>query len=179
MTLAAAAAPRPAGIEARGWGWRHAGRSAWALRGIDLRVDPGERILLLGPSGAGKSTLLLGLAGLLTATGGAESQGSLLLDGRPPADARDRVAIVFQDPDTQLVMGRAGDDIAFGLENRCVPTEAIWPRVDAALDAVGFPYGRHRPTTQLSGGEQQSLAIAGMLALRPGLILLDEPTANL
>ena len=179
MTLAAAAAPRPAGIEARGFGWRHAGRSGWALRGIDLRVDPGERILLLGPSGAGKSTLLLGLAGLLTATGGAESNGSLLLDGRPPADARERVAIVFQDPDTQLVMGRAGDDIAFGLENRCVPTEAIWPRVDAALDAVGFPYGRDRPTTQLSGGEQQSLAIAGMLALRPGLILLDEPTANL
>ena len=77
------------------------------MRGIDLRVDPGERILLLGPSGAGKSTLLLGLSGLLTATGGAESQGSLLLDGRPPADARDRVAIVFQDPDTQLVMGRS------------------------------------------------------------------------
>ena len=179
MTLAAAAAPRPAGIEASGWGWRHAGRSSWALREIDLRVDPGERILLLGPSGAGKSTLLLGLAGLLAPTGGAESQGRLLLDGRPPAQARDRVAIVFQDPDTQLVMGRAGDDIAFGLENRCVSTDAIWPRVDAALDAVGFPYGRDRPTTHLSGGEQQRLAIAGMLALRPGLILLDEPTANL
>jgi energy-coupling factor transporter ATP-binding protein EcfA2 len=179
VTLAAAAAPRPAGIEANGWGWRHAGRSAWALRGIDLHVDPGERILLLGPSGAGKSTMLLGLAGLLSATGGAESQGRLLLDGRAPVDSRDRVAIVFQDPESQLVMGRAGDDIAFGLENRCVPTEAIWPRVDAALDAVGFPYGRDRPTTHLSGGEQQRLAIAGMLALRPGLILLDEPTANL
>ena len=179
MTLAAAAAPRPAAIEASGWGWRHAGRSSWALLGIDLHVDPGERILLLGPSGAGKSTLLLGLAGLLSATGGAESEGRLLLDGRPPLEARDRVAILFQDPDSQLVMGRAGDDVAFGLENRCVPTEAIWPRVDAALDAVGFPYGRERPTTHLSGGEQQRLAIAGMLALRPGLILLDEPTANL
>ena len=179
MTLAAAAAPRPAAIDASGWGWRHAGRSSWALQGVDLRVDPGERILLLGPSGAGKSTLLLGLAGLLSATGGAESHGRLLLDGRPPVEARDRVAILFQDPDSQLVMGRAGDDVAFGLENRCVPTEAIWPRVDAALDAVGFPYGRERPTTHLSGGEQQRLAIAGMLALRPGLILLDEPTANL
>lgn len=179
MTPPAAAAPRPAEIEAKGWGWRHAGRKAWALRGIDLRVDPGERILLLGPSGAGKSTMLLGLAGLLSATGGAESEGRLLLDGRRPVDSRDRVAIVFQDSESQLVMGRAGDDIAFGLENRCVPTEAIWPRVDAALDAVGFPYGRDRPTTHLSGGEQQRLAIAGMLALRPGLILLDEPTANL
>jgi energy-coupling factor transporter ATP-binding protein EcfA2 len=179
VTLAAAAAPRPAGIEASGWAWRHPGRKSWALRDIDLRVDPGERILLLGPSGAGKSTLLLGLAGLLTATGGAETRGRLAIDGRPPTEVRDRVAIVFQDPETQLVMGRAGDDIAFGLENRCVPTEAIWPRVDAALDAVGFPYGHDRPTTQLSGGEQQRLAIAGMLALRPGLILLDEPTANL
>jgi len=179
VTVAAAAAPRPAAIEASGWGWRHGGRSSWALHGVDLHVDPGERILLLGPSGAGKSTLLLGLAGLLSATGGAESQGRLLLDGRPPVEARDRVAILFQDPDSQLVMGRAGDDVAFGLENRCVPTEAIWPRVDAALDAVGFPYARDRPTTHLSGGEQQRLAIAGMLALRPGLILLDEPTANL
>jgi energy-coupling factor transport system ATP-binding protein len=179
VTLPAAAAPRPVEIEASGWGWRHAGRSAWALRGIDLRVESGERVLLLGPSGAGKSTLMLGLAGLLSATGGAEAQGRLLLDGRPPVDARDRVAIVFQDPDSQLVMGRAGDDVAFGLENRCVPTEAIWPRVDAALDAVGFPYARDRLTTHLSGGEQQRLAIAGMLALRPGLILLDEPTANL
>jgi len=179
VTLAAAAVPRPAGINARDWGWRHAGRRAWALHGINLRVDPGERILLLGPSGAGKSTLLLGMAGLLPAGGGSESHGALLVDGWPPADARDRVAIVFQEPDTQLVMGRAGDDIAFGLENRCVPTENIWPRVDAALDAVGFPYSRDRSTTQLSGGEQQRLAIAGMLALRPGLILLDEPTANL
>lgn len=179
MTVAAAAPPRPAGIEARGWGWRHAGRGAWALRGIDLRIDPGERILLLGPSGAGKSTLLLALAGLLVPSGGAESAGTLLIDGRPPAEARDRIGIVFQDPQTQLVMGRAGDDVAFGLENRCVPTEAIWPRVDAALDAVAFPYGRDRPTTHLSGGEQQRLAIAGAIALRPGLLLLDEPTANL
>jgi energy-coupling factor transport system ATP-binding protein len=76
-------------------------------------------------------------------------------------------------------MARAGDDVAFGLENRCLPTEAIWPRVDAALDAVGFRYGRGRPTDALSGGEQQLLALAGVLALRPGLLLLDEPTANL
>jgi len=166
-------------IEARGWGWRHAGRQAWATRGLELRIEPGERVLLLGPSGAGKSTLLLGLAGLLDATGGAAEEGHLLLDEGPARRARDRVGIVFQDPETQLVMGRAGDDVALGLENRAVPTDAIWPRVDAALAAVDFPYPRDRSTNALSGGEKQRLALAGVLALRPGLLLLDEPTANL
>ncbi|HEX6139664.1 MAG TPA: ATP-binding cassette domain-containing protein [Candidatus Limnocylindria bacterium] len=179
MTPAGTAAVGPAHVEARGWGWRHAGRRAWALRGVDLRIEPGERVLLLGPSGSGKSTLLQALAGLLDPRGGGESEGTLRVDGRDPREARERTAIVFQDPESQVVMPRAGDDVAFSLENRCLPTEAIWPRVDAALEAVGFGYGRDRPTDALSGGELQRLAIAGALALRPGLILLDEPTANL
>jgi energy-coupling factor transport system ATP-binding protein len=132
----------------------------------------------VGPSGAGKSTLLLALAGLLDQHAG-EVEGQLLLDGRHPRAAREASGLVFQDPESQLVMAHAGDDVAFGLENRCLPADAIWPRVDAALTAVGFPYGRERPTEALSGGEQQRLAIAGILALRPGLLLLDEPTANL
>ncbi|HEY3127626.1 MAG TPA: ATP-binding cassette domain-containing protein [Candidatus Limnocylindria bacterium] len=168
-----------AAIEARGWGWRHAGRRAWAVRGLDLHIDPGERVLLLGASGAGKSTLLAALAGLLDPTGGGESEGELHVDGRLPHDARDATGIVFQDPETQLVMARAGDDVAFGLENHCVPTEAIWPRVHRALAQVHFPYPEDRPTAALSGGEKQRLAIAGALALRPRLLLLDEPTANL
>ena len=168
-----------AAIEARGWGWRHAGRRAWAIRGLDLRIRPGERVLLLGASGAGKSTLLAALAGLLDTSGGGESEGELRVDGRPPHDARDSTGIVFQDPETQLVMARAGDDVAFGLENHCVPTEAIWPRVHRALAQVHFPYPEDRPTAALSGGEKQRLAIAGVLALRPRLLLLDEPTANL
>jgi energy-coupling factor transport system ATP-binding protein len=170
---------RPARIEARGWGLRHPGRRAWALRGVDLVVEPGERVLLLGPSGSGKTTLLTALAGLVDPHGGGETEGVLLVDGQDPREARDRSGLLFQDPEAQLVMGRAGDDVAFGLENRCVPTEAIWPRVDAALQAVEFAYGRDRPTHALSGGEQQRLALAGTLALRPGLLLLDEPTANL
>ncbi|HEX6872288.1 MAG TPA: ABC transporter ATP-binding protein [Micromonosporaceae bacterium] len=165
-------------VELRGFGWRHAGRKAWALRGVDLRIERGERVLLLGPSGAGKSTLLTALAGLLAADSG-EQEGEVLIEGLAPAAARDRVGIVFQDPETQLVMSRAGDDVAFGLENRGVPAGQIWPRVDAALDAVGFPYPRNRSTLALSGGEQQRLALAGALALRPTLLLLDEPTANL
>ena len=168
-----------AAIEARGWGWRHAGRRAWAVRGLDLRIAPGERVLLLGASGAGKSTLLAALAGLLDATGGGESEGELRVDGRVPHDARDATGIVFQDPETQLVMARAGDDVAFGLENHCVPTAAIWPRVHRALAQVHFAYPEDRPTAALSGGEKQRLAIAGVLALRPRLLLLDEPTANL
>ncbi len=148
------------------------------MRGLDLRIEAGERILLLGVSGAGKSTLLLGLAGLLEG-GSGHSEGSLTLDGRSPSALRNRIGIVFQDPASQLVMGRAGDDVAFGLENRGVPTDRIWPLVDEALSLVGFRHGRDRPTDALSGGEQQRLALAGAMALRPGLLLLDEPTANL
>src|SRR5689334_23587860 len=102
----------------RGFGWRHAGRRAWAVRGVDLRVERGERVLLLGPSGAGKSTLLAALAGLLPEDSG-EREGELDLGGLRPG-------IVFQDPQTQLVMSRAGDDVAFGLENHGVPVADIW-----------------------------------------------------
>jgi energy-coupling factor transport system ATP-binding protein len=146
------------------------------LRGLDLRIEAGERVMLLGASGSGKSTLLSGLAGLLE---GGESEGVLRVDGLDPRAARDRVGVVFQDPESSLVMARAGDEVAFGLENRCLPSSEIWPRVDEALAMVGFPYGRERPTDALSGGEQQRLALAAALALRPGLLLLDEPTANL
>ena len=165
-------------VEARGWGIRHPGRRAWALRGVDLVIESGERVLLLGPSGAGKSTLLTAMAGLYDPAA-IETAGSLLVDGLDPRHTRDRTGLLFQDPESQIVMARAGDEVAFGLENRCVPSHAIWRRVDAALDAVDFPYGRDRPTHALSGGEQQQLALAATLALGPGLLMLDEPTANL
>ncbi|HWS39529.1 MAG TPA: ABC transporter ATP-binding protein [Actinoplanes sp.] len=165
-------------VRLRGFGWRHAGRRAWAVRGLDLDVRHGERVLLLGPSGAGKSTLLGALAGLLPEDSG-ESEGTIEIDGLDPRKARERVGIVFQDPQTQLVMARSGDDVAFGLENRGTPAGDIWPRVSDVLDRVGFPYSINRPTAMLSGGEAQRLALAGVLALRPGLLLLDEPTANL
>jgi energy-coupling factor transporter ATP-binding protein EcfA2 len=167
-----------ADVVLRGFGWRHAGRRAWAVRDVDLHIAHGERVLLLGPSGAGKSTLLAALAGLLPEDSG-EAAGVVRIDGREPRAAREHVGIVFQDPQTQLVMARSGDDVAFGLENRAVVADRIWPRVSDALDRVGFPYPITRPTAALSGGEAQRLALAGVLALRPGLLLLDEPTANL
>ncbi len=161
-------------VTARGWGWRHATRRAWAVRGVDLSIAPGERVMLLGASGSGKSTLLAGLAGLLDPETG-DQEGELL----PGRAGRGRTGLLLQDPLAQTVLARVGDDVAFGLENHAVPAGDIWPRVEAALRGVGFPYGTAHPTAQLSGGERQRLALAGVLALRPGLLLLDEPTAML
>jgi energy-coupling factor transporter ATP-binding protein EcfA2 len=166
-------------VELRGWGWRHAGRKAWALQGVDLILEPGERVLLLGPSGAGKSTLLAALAGLPDPDTAGESEGLLTVDGRPAREVRLGTGLVLQDPETQIVMARAGDDVAFGLENRAFPADQIWLRVRESLLTLGFPYGLDRSTSDLSGGEKQRLAIAGVLALSPRLLLLDEPTTNL
>lgn len=168
----------PVRVVARGLGVRHPSRRAWAVTGVDLVIEPGERVLLTGASGAGKSTLLAALAGILDAEG-AEVTGDLAVDGGPARSARGRVGLLAQDPDSQLVMTRAGDDVAFGLENAGVPAAEIWPRVDEALATVGFPYGRDRPTQALSGGEKQRLVLAGVLVRRPGLLLLDEPTSQL
>ncbi len=173
--------PRTGGAEVRaeGWGWQHAGQQHWAAKDLDLHILPGERVLLLGASGSGKSTLLQGLAGLLGGADDGHAQGRLLVDGAPPAQRRDRIGMVLQDPDAQVILSRVGDDVAFGMENFGVAREAIWPRVTAALAEVGLDLPLDRDTSQLSGGQKQRLALAGVLAMRPGLILLDEPTANL
>lgn len=173
---------QPAQVTARGWGWRHGGRSRAAVAGLDLDLEPGEKVLLLGPSGAGKSTLLHALAGVLGSAedDDADESGTLLIDGRAPRDARGRAGLVQQDPETQVVLGRVGDDVAFGAENLAVPPAEIWPRVRQALHDVGLGFlPLDHPTHALSGGQKQRLALAGVLAMRPGLVLLDEPTANL
>ena len=164
---------------ARGWGWRHAGRKNAALSGVDLDISPGERVLVLGPSGSGKSTLMGGLAGLLGGAEEGEASGSLTVDGVAPADARGRVGLLMQDPEAQVVLARVGDDVAFGMENVGVPREEIWPRVKEALSAVGLDVPLDHSTTELSGGQKQRLAMASILAMGLGLLLLDEPTANL
>ncbi|MFJ2355268.1 ABC transporter ATP-binding protein [Frigoribacterium sp. NPDC087798] len=166
-------------VTARSWGWRHAGRRLPAVSQLDLDVAPGERVLLLGASGAGKSTLLAGLAGVLGGDDEGDEAGDLLVDGRAPAEQRGRVGLVLQDPDSQVVLARVGDDVAFGCENLGVPRDEIWRRVGHALDAVGLDLPPSASTSELSGGQKQRLALAGALAMRPGLLLLDEPTANL
>jgi energy-coupling factor transport system ATP-binding protein len=168
-----------AAVAAEGWHWRHAGRSSWAVRDLDLSVEPGERVLVLGASGSGKSTLLQGLAGLLGGSEDGDEAGRLLVDGVAPAQRRNRIGMVLQNPDSQVILSRVGDDVAFGMENVNVEPELIWPRARRALAAVGLKLPLRHDTSRLSGGQQQRLALAGVLAMDPGLIMLDEPTANL
>ncbi|MDH4352642.1 MAG: energy-coupling factor ABC transporter ATP-binding protein [Actinomycetota bacterium] len=167
----------PAAVEIRGFGYRPPTRTSWALRDVDLAVAPGEHVLLLGASGSGKSTLLRAMAGLLDA--GGDTAGAVQVDGRPATSARDRVGLLMQDPDAFLVLSRAGEDVAFGPQNRGLPPDEVEERVARALRAAGFPYSAERPVAALSGGERQRLALAGVLALAPGLLLLDEPTSML
>ncbi|OYO00784.1 ABC transporter ATP-binding protein [Enemella evansiae] len=172
-------AATPLAVRAEGWGWRHAGRRAWAVTDLDLTIEPGERVLLLGASGAGKSTLLHALAGVLGGAEEGEETGRLLVGGKHPSRQRGRIGLVLQDPESQVVLARIGDDVAFGLENLGVPRSEIWPRVSESLHRLGLRMPLDHPTSQLSGGQKQRLALAGAVAMRSGLLLLDEPTANL
>ena len=136
-------------------------------------------MLLLGASGAGKSTLLAALAGVLGGADEGEEHGTLAVGGDDPRNRRGRAGLVLQDPDSQTILARVGDDVAFGCENLGVPRDEIWPRVREALNAVGLALPLEHPTAALSGGQRQRLALAGVLAMRPDVLLLDEPTANL
>ncbi|MCL2735739.1 MAG: energy-coupling factor ABC transporter ATP-binding protein [Propionibacteriaceae bacterium] len=166
-------------VEAEDWGFRHASRRAWAVRGLSFRMDPGERVLLLGPSGAGKSTLLAAVAGVLGDADAGHEEGRLTIDGRHPSAQSGHAALMMQDPQSQIVSARVGDDVAFGCENMCVPSDQIWGRVRNSLSAVGLRLPLDHPTQHLSGGEQQRLVLAGALAMGADLLVLDEPTANL
>lgn len=155
-----------------------------ALQELRFELEPGQCLLILGPSGSGKSTLARALAGMVGPGHGSSISGRLEVDGltvghEPQARLAERVGLVFQDSASQLVMERVEDDVAFGLENRGWPRPRMIERVPAALSAVGLAGFDRRRSTRLSGGEQQRLALAGVLAPMPGLIVLDEPTANL
>lgn len=172
-------ASSPARVQAAGWGWRYAGRRRPAVSDVTFTIEPGERVLLLGASGAGKSTLLAGLAGVLGDADEGERTGSLSIDGAAPESRRGLTGLVMQDPDAGIVLSKVGDDVAFGCENLGVAASEIPGRVSEAMEAVGLEVPLQRPTKALSGGQKQRLVLAGVLAMRPGLLLLDEPTANL
>jgi energy-coupling factor transport system ATP-binding protein len=147
-------------------------------------VAAGHCLLVVGPSGSGKSTLALAIAGLVPHDIPGEWRGRLHVGGLdvaavPRDELTARVGLVFQDPGSQVVMDRVEDDVAFGLENRAWSPDAMRARVPDILDAVGLRGLARRRTGHLSGGEQQRLALAGALAPQPGILVLDEPTANL
>lgn len=170
-------------LVARGYGWTHAGRRAPALADIDLVVSPGEKVLLCGDSGSGKSTLLAAIAGVLGGDDEGTRVGEILLEDAAghvePPGRTIPVGLVLQDPDSQVIAARVGDDVAFGCENLAYPRSEIWQRVTAALSMVGPSVDLSFPTEQLSGGQKQRLALAGVIAMGAGMVLLDEPTANL
>lgn len=150
------------------------------LRSISLSVEKGEFISVIGHNGSGKSTLARLLNGLLTPTSGTVKVfGNLTSDKKKIFDVRKSVGVVFQNPDNQLVASIVEDDIAFGPENLGVPRKEIGERIDFALKAVGMEEFRKSTPTRLSGGQKQRIAIAGVLAIKPEVIILDESTAML
>lgn len=155
-----------------------------ALSDIDLRVDKGEFISITGGSGCGKSTLALCLAGFIPHHAGGEMRGSVIINGMdsrqcPPQKLAGVIGLVQQDPEAQMCTLKVVDEVAFGPENLCLSREEIRDRVEWALGAVSSLHLRDREVYSLSGGEKQRVAIASVLAMKPSLIILDEPTANL
>lgn len=151
-----------------------------ALDGVDLCVEAGQFVAILGHNGSGKSTFAKHLNVLLTL-----NEGTLLVGGRDTSDPdevweiRQSAGMIFQNPDNQIVAGVVEEDVAFGPENIGVPTDEIWTRVAESLAAVGMEAYRYHSPNKLSGGQKQRVAIAGVVAMQPQCIIMDEPTAML
>ena len=150
-----------------------------ALCGIDLTVEAGERVAILGPNGAGKTTFVLALNGINAATRGTVTVGGMLVERANLPEIRRRVGIVFQDPDDQLFMPTVRDDVAFGPANLGLRGLDLAARTAEALDAVGMGHVAERSPHHLSFGERRRVALATVLAMRPDILVLDEPSSNL
>jgi len=154
--------------------------STIAVDGVSLEVEPGQFIGILGHNGSGKSTFAKHLNALLVPT-----EGTVWVEGSDTKDAeklwniRQTAGMVFQNPDNQIIASVVEEDVGFGPENMGVPTEEIWKRVDEALKITGMTAYREHSPNRLSGGQKQRVAIAGVLAMKPKCIVLDEPTAML
>lgn len=151
-----------------------------AIDEVSLDIEPGQFIAILGHNGSGKSTLAKHMNALLVPSG-----GTMWVDGMDTKeeehlwDVRQSAGMVFQNPDNQIIGTVVEEDVGFGPENLGVPTEEIWKRVEDSLKAVGMIEYRHHSPNKLSGGQKQRVAIAGVMAMRPKCIVLDEPTAML
>lgn len=151
-----------------------------AIDNVNLDIEAGQFIAILGHNGSGKSTLAKHLNGLLVPT-----EGTLWVDNMDTSEEEDiwkirqKAGMVFQNPDNQIIGTVVEEDVGFGPENMGVPTEDIWKRVDESLEAVGMVAYRHHSPNKLSGGQKQRVAIAGVMAMHPKCIILDEPTAML
>ncbi len=150
-----------------------------ALKDVALSVESGECIVLAGANGAGKSTLLQLLGGVLVPEEGRAEVGGVAVTSRTLPEVRRLAGTVFQDPDDQLFMPTVLEDVAFGLLNMRLPEEECRHRARIALEQVGAWHLRERPPHRLSGGEKRRVAIAGVLAMAPAILLLDEPSAGL
>jgi cobalt/nickel transport system ATP-binding protein len=150
-----------------------------ALFGVDLTIERGERVALLGPNGAGKTTLVLHCNGVLTAGAGSVRVGGLPVAREHLPEVRRRTGIVFQDPDDQLFMPTVRDDVAFGPHNFGVRGDELDARVHEALVSVGMEEFVDRTPHHLSFGQRRRVAVATVLACRPQLLVLDEPSSNL
>ena len=172
-------------LEVRDLRFRYADGSE-ALRGVSLRVEAGEAVGLIGPNGAGKSTLLLHLNGILPEHGhpAGSPEAAVSVFGTPVApphlpEVRRRVGLLFQDPDDQLFCPTVYEDVAFGPEQFGLPAGEVRRRVATALARVGLAGFEERLAHHLSGGEKRRVCLAGVLAVEPDILVLDEPTSNL
>lgn len=149
------------------------------LRGVNLRLEHGQKVALIGANGAGKSTLLLHANGLLTPSHGRVVVGGITLTDKTLSAIRQTVGIVFQNPDDQLFMPTVEEEVGFGPRNMHLTYEEVEERITDALRSVGALDLRQRSPQQLSGGEKRRVAIASVLAMEPSILILDEPSAGL
>ena len=160
--------------------FRYSQDSDWALQGIDLEIKKGEFLCVLGSNGCGKSTLAKHFNSIFVPEkGDVWVEDINTKDEERLLDIRQKVGMVFQNPDNQIVATVVEEDVAFALENMGVPTEEIRVRIEEAMEAAGILKYKDRAPHNLSGGQKQRVAIAGIIAMRPDCIVLDEPTAML
>lgn len=171
-------------IVAKDLSFTYAGADKPSMENVDLSIEKGEFVILTGPSGCGKTTFCRCLNGLIPNFYSGDLQGELRVDdldinGKSTAELATHVGFVFQNPENQLFSLSVERDVAFGLENLGIPREEALKRVEWAMQATGILALRNKAPYELSGGQQQCAAIAGVLAMRPSIIVLDEPTSFL